>query len=108
MFGLFGRKGDASSTMASVNAKGVVSAGGIEYSCRIRRRSDERMTLTLDRLVPLSGAVIVVDLKEGLAFDAMVAESKGADLTLSIRKKHDLRGLVPARLSRARDLFSRG
>jgi len=51
--------------------------------------------------------VIVVDHVRGLALDARIGAIKGLEVVLDITASHNLAGLVPARLSRARDIWKR-
>lgn len=93
--------------METINAKGTVCAGRMDIPCRIHKASKSRIVLVLERNTGLSGTVVVVDHKRGLAFDATVASSRERELTLDVRASHNLAGLVPARLSRARDIWKR-
>lgn len=107
MFGLFGRSAQGASKLETVNGRGTLCNNGVEFPCVIRKASAQTLIVTLDRGRSLSGATIVVDHKRGLAFDATIGSSKRQELTLDVSRSHDLRGLVPARLSRARDLWKR-
>lgn len=107
MFGLFGRKSETNSQMQAVNAKGIVCAGVMECACHIRQSSKEKMVVALERAMQVSGAVVIVDLVNGLAYDATITGIKGVVVNADIVKRHDLKGLVPARLGRARDLYNR-
>ena len=107
MFGLFGRSARGASKMETVNGRGTICANGLEYPCLIRKASDKTLIAVLDRGGSVSGPAIIVDHKRALALDASVAATKGHELTFDVRRSHDLRGLVPARLSRARDLWKR-
>lgn len=107
VFGLFKRASGAADQMESLNSKGTICAAGMEIPCRIRKASDSKMIVHLDRKAGLSGNVLVVDLKRHMAFDATIGTSQDNELTLSVRASHNLAGLVPARLSRARDLCKR-
>lgn len=107
MFGLFGRSARGASKMETVNGRGTICASGLEYPCVIRKASEKALVAVLDRAVSLSGTVLIVDHKRGLALDATLSATKGNELTFDVRRSHDLRGLVPARLSRARDLWKR-
>ncbi len=106
MFGLFKRGGNASSLKA-LAGHGTVLTGQMELPCRLKAASDSRLDVGLERGSGLSGAMIVVDHTRGLALDVRVAQAKGSDITFDIVRSHDLRGLVPARLGRARDLYNR-
>lgn len=106
VFGLF-KRGDDKSPLKAINGRGTVLAGQMEYPCRLRAGSDTRLEITLDRAAGLSGSAVVVDLERGLALDVTVTAAKAGDVSFDVGRSHDLRGLVPARLSRARDVFNR-
>lgn len=107
MFGLFKRASGAADQMEGLNTKGMVCASGMEIPCRIRKASDSKMVVILDRKAGVSGNVLVVDLQRSMAFDATITGAQEREMTLSLRASHNLAGLVPARLSRARDLCKR-
>ena len=107
MFGLFKRASGAADQMETLNTKGTVCAAGMEISCRIRKGSASKMVVLLDRKTGLSGNVLVVDQDRGMAFDATITNAQERELTLAVRASHNLGGLVPARLSRARDIWKR-
>lgn len=79
----------------------------MEYPCVIRQASKTRMAISVSRAANIAGAVIVVDHTRGLALDARIGTIKGQDVVLDITASHNLAGLVPARLSRARDIWKR-
>lgn len=108
MFGLFKRAKDAASKTEAVNGKGTLCAGCIECPCIIRTVSGKRLVVTLLRQQAVNGDVVLVDHKRALALDASVSALKGNEVTLDVRASHPLGGLVPARLSRARDIYKRG
>lgn len=93
--------------MKALNTRGVVCAGRMELSCRIQKASASRMVVQLERHSAVSGNVVVVDLQRGFAFDAAIVTSRERELMLDVRTRHNLAGLVPARLSRARDIWKR-
>jgi len=84
-----------------------VLAPHLETPCRIVDRSTRGLKIRLDRAQALSGAVIVIDLNEGLAIEADVAWSKGAEAGLKEKARTSLRGLVPSRLTGARGAWMR-
>lgn len=90
-----------------MSGRGTVIAGAMEWPCRLCAGSETRLEVRLERGSGLSGKMIVVDHARGLALDVRVAQSKGADVTFDVVGSHDLRGLVPARLGRARDIYNR-
>ncbi len=106
MFGLF-KRGDGKSPLKSLSGRGTILSGQMEWPCRLKAGSDQRLDVVLERGVGLSGALVVVDHSRGMALDVRVAQSKGTDITFDIVRSHDLRGLVPARLGRARDIYNR-
>ena len=76
-------------------------------TCRLRQRNGNQLDIQIDRGgVPL-GPVIVVDLDNGMAMEARLISSKGQDVRLEIQGCHNLKGLVPARLGRAREVWKR-
>lgn len=79
----------------------------LEAPCRIVDRSTRGLKIRMDRPQALSGAVIVIDLNEGLAIEADVAWSKGAEAGLKEKARASLRGLVPSRLTGARAAWMR-
>lgn len=93
--------------METLNTAATLCAGRMEYACVIRQASKERMSVLISRAANISGAVIVVDHARGLAFEARITAFKGQDVSLEIAASHKLGGLVPARLSRARDIWKR-
>lgn len=107
MFALFKRGAATAHTMETLNTPATLCAGGMEYACVIRQASKERMSVSLSRAANISGGVIVVDHVRGLAFEARIVAFKGLEVSLEITASHRLGGLVPARLSRARDIWKR-
>lgn len=106
MFGLF-KRGEGSSPLKPLSGRGTVATGQMELPCRLKAASQTRLEVSLERGSGLSGTMIVVDHARGLALDVRVSQSRGSDVTFDIIKSHSLQGLVPARLSRARDIYSR-
>lgn len=107
MLGLFKRGSEAAPKMETLNSPATLCAGRMEYPCVIRQASRARMTIVLSRTANIAGSVIVVDHVRGLALDARIDAIKGLEVGLDITASHNLAGLVPARLSRARDLWKR-
>ena len=89
------------------NARGVVSAPGVETACLIVDLSSAGLKLRLDRASALPGQVVVIDVAEGLAYPAAVVWQKGQEAGLKQTGAQSLRGLVPARLAAARDAWLR-
>jgi hypothetical protein len=90
-----------------VNARGVVSAPGLEMFCVIADLSAGGMKLRLDRTAALPAEVVVVDVGQGVAYPAAVVWQKGQEAGLKQTGAASLRGLVPARLTLARDAWVR-
>lgn len=89
------------------NARGIVVAPGFEMPCLIADQSGGGLRVRLDRAIAVSGALVVVDIAQGLAIEAEVAWSKGVEAGLKRRGQTSLRGLVPARLAPARAAWLR-
>ena len=98
------RRGEARRT---VNARGVVSAAGLETVCVIVDLSDTGMRLRLDRSAALPAQVVVIDVAEGLAYEAALVWQTGQEAGLKQTGAKSLRGLAPARLAGARDAWVR-
>jgi len=90
-----------------VNARGVVSGPGLEMFCVIADLSDGGMKLRLDRGTPLPREVVVIDVAQGVAYPASLVWQKGQEAGLKQTGATSLRGLVPARLTAARDAWMR-
>jgi len=90
-----------------VNARGVVSAPGVETACVIVDLSAGGMKLRLDRGTTLPAAVVIIDVAEGVAYPATLVWQKGQEAGLRQTGASSLRGLVPARLAPARDAWRR-
>ena len=89
------------------NARGVVVAPGLELACLIADASAAGLKLRLDRRVALPASVLVIDVALGLAYEAEVMWNKSQDAGLKLRGQASLRGLVPARLTHAREAWMR-
>ena len=105
MFGLF-KRGE-SAPLKSLSGRGTVLMGRMEFACRLRAGSSGRVDVLLERATPLNGAMILVDYERGLAMDVSVLGTKGPDVSFRVERTHDLKGLVPARLGRAREVYNR-
>lgn len=61
--------------------------------------------LRLDKPEGVADQVILVDLVDGLAFEASVMWRKTPEIGLRFARRHDLKGLVPAQLRLAKQLW---
>lgn len=92
----------------AVNARGVLVAPGLEMICLIMDLSAAGLRVRLDRQMSLPRTVMLVDIVAGTACEAQVAWSKGLEAGLKCASKSTaLSGLVPARLTHARDAWLR-
>ncbi|WP_374385621.1 PilZ domain-containing protein [Brevundimonas sp.] len=112
MFGSkFGRPADLADRRSEprriANARGVVSAPALEMACLIMDLSAAGMRLRLDRSAALPREVVVIDVAEGLAYPGVVAWQKGQEAGIKQAGPTSLRGLVPARMTAARDAWLR-
>lgn len=91
-----------------VDSRGLILAEGQEVRCLIVDQSDGGLRIRLDRAMGLPRVIVVVDMNAGTACEAELAWIKGQDLGLkcSIRAT-PLTGLVPGRLTAARDAWMR-
>ena len=69
--------------------------------------SDGGLKLRLDRGAALPAQVVVIDVAEGLAYEAALVWQKGQEAGLKQTGAKSLRGLAPARLAGARDAWVR-
>lgn len=92
---------------APAGGRGIVVAPGLELPCRIVDASASGLRIRLDRTLALRGTVQLIDVGQGVAIEADVAWSKGAEAGLKRRGQASLRGLVPSRLAPARAAFLR-
>ncbi len=90
-----------------MNARGVVSAPGVETACIIADLSGAGMRHRLDRAATLPREVVVIDVTEGLAYPGAVVWQKGQEAGIKQAGPTSLRGLVPARMAAARDAWLR-
>lgn len=107
MLGLFKRIGSPARPQLPATGKGVLCQGKLECGVHIRKASARQMVVVLERAYHFSGPLIVVAYASGLAIDATLSMVRGNELCLDVHASHALHGLVPARLSRARDLWKR-
>ena len=94
-------------TRRIANARGIVTAPGVETACVIADLSGGGMKLRLDRGSALPREVTVIDVAGGAAYAAVVVWQKGQEAGLKQTGAQSLRGLVPARLAAARDAWLR-
>jgi hypothetical protein len=92
---------------SSADARAVVVAPGLELSCLIIDRSRTGLRLRLDRNLALPARVQVIDIARAIALEAEVVWRKGQEAGLKQGRESSLRGLIPSRLSSARDAFLR-
>lgn len=91
----------------AAGVRGVVLTPGFELPCLIVEQSAGGLRIRLDRGFTLTGSVIVIDLARGMAIDSAVMWSKGSEAGLKQSGQTSLRGLVPSRLTAAREAFRR-
>lgn len=89
------------------NTRAIVVAPGLELACLIVDHSATGLRLRLDRNLALPDQVQVIDISRALALEADVVWRKGQEVGLKQRGQSSLRGLIPSRLSAARDAFQR-
>ena len=90
------------------NARGVVVAPGLEMACLIADQSSAGLKLRLDRSLALPRQVLVIDVALGIATEVQVAWQKGQEAGVKRSGQgQSLRGLVPSRLTAARDAWRR-
>lgn len=91
----------------AANARGVVSAPGVEVACLIVDLSPAGLRLRLDRGSALPREVVVIDVAEGLAYPGVVVWQKGQEAGIKQAGPTPLRGLTPARMTAAREAWLR-
>jgi len=89
------------------NSRVAVLAPGMELSGLITDESSGGLRLRLERSAALPKTILVVDVAAGQAIEATVAWQKGVEAGLKRSGAHSLRGLVPGRLTQARDVWRR-
>ena len=77
----------------------------MELGCLIIDRSAKGMKLRLDRELSLPNAFVVVETASGLAHEVTKAWTKLREVGVSAGAQTSLRGLVPARLTTARQAW---
>ncbi|MDP1913201.1 PilZ domain-containing protein [Brevundimonas sp.] len=92
---------------SAASTRAVVVAPGLELSCLIVDHSPTGLRLRLDRNLALPTRVQLIDIARALALEAEVVWRKGQEAGLKQRGEASLRGLVPSRLTAARDAFLR-
>ena len=92
---------------AAANTRGVVVAPGLELSCLVIDQSDQGLRLKLDRKLVLPRAIMVIDIAKGIVIEAQVAWQKGQEVGLKRTGQASLRGLIPSRLTAAREAWAR-
>ena len=91
----------------AANLAGVVVASGLEVGCVIVDVSDNGMRVRLSRNLSLPEQVTVVEIGAGLAHEARVIRRDGHEAGLKRQGQTRLGGLVPARLTQAREAWIR-
>ena len=90
------------------HARGVVVAPGLELGCLIVDLSNSGARLRLDRQLALPDRVIIVDVVQATAVEAQVVWRKGQEAGVKrLGAGASLRGLVPSRLTTAREALIR-
>ena len=89
------------------NVAGVVVGPGLELGCTIVDVSDQGMRIRLSRNLALPDEVIVVEVGAGLAHEGRVVRRQGVEAGLKRLRQTRLGGLVPARLTAAREAWLR-
>ncbi|WP_292072263.1 PilZ domain-containing protein [Brevundimonas sp. UBA7534] len=91
----------------AANARGVVVASTVETACLIVDQSAAGFRLRLDRSAALPREVVVIEVAEGLAYPGVVVWQKGQKAGIKQAGPTSLRGLVPARMTAAREAWLR-
>lgn len=89
------------------NGRGVVVAPDIEIACTIVDVSGGGLRIRLDRSLALPRTVVVVDVAQAVAHEVEVVWRKPPEAGLKRLSQAGLRGLVPSRLTAARDAWLR-
>lgn len=89
------------------NVAGVVIASGLEVGCVIVDLSVGGMRVRLSRNLALPEQVVVIEIGAGLAHDVRVVRRDGHEVGLKRSGQTRLGGLVPARLTQAREAWLR-
>lgn len=102
-----GRQERRTEPRRAANVAGVIVAPGLEVGCVIVDVSDSGMRVRLSRNLSLPEQVVVVEIGAGLAYDAKVVRRDGHEAGLKRSGEAKLGGLVPARLTQAREAWLR-
>lgn len=90
------------------NSRGVVVAPGLELACLIVDLSASGARLRLDRNLALPKRITLVDIATATAVEAEVVWRKNQEAGIKrLGPAASLRGLIPSRLSAARDALHR-
>lgn len=89
------------------SARAVVLAGSMELNAVIADESPSGLKLRLERPLALPRTLTVVDVAAGTAAAATLAWQKGIEVGLRRGALASLRGLIPSRLTSARDAWRR-
>jgi len=89
------------------NVRGLVTAPGLEAACAIIDVSPGGLRIRLERNLALPPLVVVVEAPTGLAHEAKVAWRDGHEAGLKRIAQSSVRGLVPQRLTAAREAWLR-
>ena len=90
------------------NARGVVVAPGLELACLIVDESKSGVRLRLDRNLALPNRILLIDVAQATGVEAEVVWRKGQEAGVKrVGAASPLRGLVPSRLTAARDALLR-
>ena len=92
---------------SAANTRAIVVAPGLELACLIVDHSATGLRLRLDRNLALPDRVQIIDLGRAVVLDAEVVWRKGQEAGAKQHGESSLRGLIPSRLSAARDAFLR-
>ena len=106
MLSLF-RRFSSATQIEQLNSAGVILGDGRDRTCRLLQRQGQMIDLVMLKDTAPKGAIVIVDLKNALAMEATVISARGNEVRVQVQSRHDLKGLVPSRLGRARDVWKR-
>lgn len=90
------------------NMRGIVVAPGLELPCLVVDQSSAGVRLRLDRQLALPKRILLIDIAQATAVEAEVVWGKGQEAGVKRSgAASSLRGLVPSRLTAARDALMR-
>lgn len=90
------------------NMRGIVVAPGLELPCLVVDQSSAGVRLRLDRQLALPKRILLIDIALATAVEAEVVWGKGQEAGVKRSgAASSLRGLVPSRLTAARDALMR-